>query len=81
MKKLGASSERLVAAGRTDSGVHAMGQVVHFDMPKSWDPYRLAEAMNFHMKPKPVVVLAAAEVDEEFSARFSAISRKYIYRI
>ncbi len=73
--------QRLVAAGRTDSGVHALGQVVHADLNKNWDPYRLSEALNFHMKPEKVACLACALVEDEFSARFSAIQRHYRYRI
>ncbi|MEZ5899326.1 MAG: tRNA pseudouridine(38-40) synthase TruA [Hyphomicrobiaceae bacterium] len=68
-------------AGRTDAGVHALGQVAHFDLVKSWDPFRVQEAMNFHLKPHPAVVLSCAVVDEQFDARFSAVQRHYFYRI
>ncbi len=68
-------------AGRTDSGVHALGQVVHFDSAKDWQPYRLREALNFHLRPEPVSVLEAAVADPEFDARFSATARHYLYRI
>lgn len=69
------------AAGRTDAGVHALGQVVHFDLQRQWDSFRLREALNYHLKPHPVAVLAADEVPESFEARFSATARHYEYRI
>lgn len=69
------------AAGRTDSGVHALGQVVHFDLSRSWDPFRIQEALNYHLKPHPVAVVACEEVGSDFEARFSATRRHYEYRI
>lgn len=69
------------AAGRTDAGVHALGQVVHFDLDRDWDPFRIGEALNYHLKPHPVAVLKADAVTEAFEARFSAIGRHYEYRI
>ena len=69
------------AAGRTDAGVHALAQVVHFDLQREWDPFRVREALNYHLKPHPVAVLAAEAVDESFEARFSAKARHYEYRI
>ncbi len=74
-------SVEVQAAGRTDAGVHALGQVVHFDLRRDWDPFRIAEAMNFHLKPHPVAVIGAREVEEDFQARFSATSRHYLYKI
>jgi len=71
----------IAAAGRTDAGVHALGQVAHCDMAKDWDPFRLSEALNYHLKPLPVAVVAAARVDETFHARFSARERRYRYRV
>src|SRR5215470_15986209 len=59
------------AAGRTDAGVHARGQVVHFDLGKDWDPFRVSEALNHHLKPDPIAVIAASAVDDAFHARFS----------
>jgi tRNA pseudouridine38-40 synthase len=70
-----------VAAGRTDAGVHAAGQVVHFDLARAWDPARIREALNFHLRPDPVVALDAAEASPEFHARLSATRRRYAYRI
>ena len=68
-------------AGRTDAGVHAIGQVAHLDMGRPWDPARLAAALNAHLRPHPVAVLAAAEVAEGFHARFDAVEREYVYRM
>ncbi|MBU1176804.1 MAG: tRNA pseudouridine(38-40) synthase TruA [Alphaproteobacteria bacterium] len=69
------------AAGRTDTGVHALGQVAHVDLQKDWDPFRVGEAINFHLKPDPVAVLSVEKVDAAFEARFSAKARHYEYRI
>ena len=69
------------AAGRTDAGVHALGQVVHVDLSKDWDPFRIREALNYHLRPDPVAVLLVEAVNESFEARFSAIARHYEYRI
>ena len=76
---LGFSGEAVTiqAAGRTDSGVHALGQVVHFDLSKAWDPFRIREAMNYHLRPNPVAVIEAAAVPDTFEARFSALARHY----
>ena len=68
-------------AGRTDAGVHATGQVAHCDLAKDWEPFRLLEAINWHLKPAPVAVVAAERVADDFHARFSAIERRYLYRI
>lgn len=68
-------------AGRTDTGVHATGQVAHLDLLRDWDPFRLGEALNYHLKPLPISVLAAAPVADDFHARFSAVERRYEYRI
>jgi len=71
----------IAGAGRTDAGVHATGQVAHCDMARDWDPFRLAEAVNWHLKPEPVAVLAAERVAGDFHARFSATGRRYLYRV
>ena len=76
------SGETVVqAAGRTDAGVHALGQVVHFDLVRDWDANRVREALNYHLKPHPVAVLEAALAGEGFEARFGALARHYEYRI
>ena len=77
------SGERptVVAAGRTDGGVHALGQVAHLDLDKRADPFRIMEAVNFHLKPLPIAILACEPAAADFHARFSAIERRYRYRI
>lgn len=69
------------AAGRTDAGVHATGQVAHVDLERQWDTRVLRNAINAHLRPHPVSVLKIEQVDEDFHARFSAIRRHYLYRI
>lgn len=71
----------IAAAGRTDAGVHATGQVAHCDMARDWDPFRLSEALNFHLKPAPVAILRAVRVADDFHARFSATERRYLFRL
>ncbi|SIO56133.1 tRNA pseudouridine38-40 synthase [Rhodovulum sp. ES.010] len=71
----------IAAAGRTDAGVHALGQVAHCDMARDWDPFRLSEALNHHLKPAPVAVVACARVADDFHARFSATDRRYLFRL
>lgn len=72
---------RVTGAGRTDSGVHASGQVAHFELSRHWDPAIIREALNFHLRPDPIVILDAAIAAPGFDARFSAIKRHYLYRI
>ena len=69
------------AAGRTDSGVHALAQVVHFDIARDAEAFRVREALNYHLKPRPIAVTDAEAVDDSFHARFSAVERRYRYRI
>jgi tRNA pseudouridine38-40 synthase len=71
----------LHGAGRTDSGVHATGQVAHLDLARETTAKTLRDALNFHLKPQPVAVLAAEAVADDFHARFSARGRRYLYRI
>ena len=81
LAKLEPGPHTIAAAGRTDTGVHGRGQVAHVDLTKHWDPFRLSQALNQHLRPLPVAVLACAEVPEDFHARFSAVERRYLYRI
>jgi tRNA pseudouridine38-40 synthase len=68
-------------AGRTDSGVHALGQVAHIDLVKTLEADKVRDALNFHLKPDPVAVIEAQSVNDDFHARFSAVRRHYLYRI
>lgn len=73
-------------AGRTDTGVHATGQVAHVDFPRDWPAAKLMDALNAHLKhdraePHPIAILSVEIVGEEFDARFSAKARHYLYRI
>lgn len=68
-------------SGRTDAGVHALGQVAHFDIKKWYQPNVIMRALNFYLKKHPVSIIAAEEVTEDFHARFSAKQRHYVYRI
>ena len=68
-------------AGRTDSGVHALGQVAHFELAREWPADTVRDALNFHLKPNPVSVVEAEAAAADFHARFSAKGRSYLYRI
>ncbi|MEM9342456.1 MAG: tRNA pseudouridine(38-40) synthase TruA [Pseudomonadota bacterium] len=81
LAKLEESLPSIAAAGRTDAGVHAFAQVAHCDMAKAWEPFRLSEALNYHLKPDPVAVVEAVEVPDDWHARFSAVGRRYLYRV
>lgn len=69
------------AAGRTDAGVHATGQVAHVDLARDWRPDRLREALNAHLRLFPIAIVRVDAVAGDFEARFSAVRRHYIYRI
>jgi len=71
----------IAAAGRTDAGVHALAQVAHCDLTREWDPHRLSEALNFHLKPQPVAIIDCARVADDWHARFSALERRYLFHI
>ena len=81
LAKLEPRDHTIAAAGRTDSGVHATAQVAHCDMDKDWDPFRLSEALNWHLKPEPVAITACALVPDGWHARFSAVERRYLFRL
>jgi tRNA pseudouridine38-40 synthase len=72
---------RLQAAGRTDTGVHATGQVVHIDLEREWKPEVVRDAMNAHLVPEPISVLEVDVPGGDWHARFSATERRYLYRI
>ncbi|MBV9569824.1 MAG: tRNA pseudouridine(38-40) synthase TruA [Alphaproteobacteria bacterium] len=77
------SGERITVtgAGRTDAGVHALGQVAHFDLSKIFSSDKVRDALNHHLKPAPVSVLDADQATGDFHARFSATRRSYLYRM
>jgi tRNA pseudouridine38-40 synthase len=68
-------------AGRTDAGVHALGQPAHMDLVKDWQPDKIRDALNAQLRPDPISVLACERAREDFDARFSAVARHYLYRI
>ena len=71
----------LYGSSRTDAGVHALGQVAHFSIKKAFTCYQVQNAINYHLKPLPVVIIKVEVVDDDFCARFLAIKRHYQYRI
>lgn len=81
--KLGENDILVQGAGRTDAGVHALGQVAHADLQRPWKPFRLMEALNAHLRQsqEPIAILDCDTCNDEFHARFSAIGRRYVYRI
>lgn len=72
---------KVQGAGRTDTGVHASGQVAHFDLSRDWEPEKIREALNHYFKPNPIAAILVEAVDPRFHARFSATGRRYLYRI
>ncbi|KAJ02914.1 tRNA pseudouridine(38-40) synthase TruA [Sulfitobacter mediterraneus] len=81
LAKLEPRDHTIAAAGRTDAGVHALAQVAHCDMTGDWQAFRLSEALNYHLKPQPVAITACVAVEEDFHARFTALERRYLFRI
>jgi tRNA pseudouridine38-40 synthase len=81
VRKFSGQAVRIAAAGRTDTGVHATGQVVHVDLERDWPARTVMNALNAHLIEDEVSVLDAALVDDEWHARFSATGRRYLYRI
>ena len=81
IRKFTGESVSLRGAGRTDAGVHALGQVAHFDLERAWEPFKVCAALNFHLKPDPIVAVDVCLAAPDFDARFSAVGRHYLYRI
>ncbi|MBY0530620.1 MAG: tRNA pseudouridine(38-40) synthase TruA [Xanthobacteraceae bacterium] len=81
VEKLSGVRTKVSGAGRTDAGVHALGQVAHVDFSKDWETGTIRDGLNAHLRPHPVAILSAEKADEDFDARFSAIKRHYVYRI
>lgn len=71
----------LHAAGRTDAGVHALAMRAHIDVKKPFEPFRMMEALNAHLRPQPIAVIACETKPPDWHARFSCIGRSYLYRI
>ncbi len=72
---------KVFTAGRTDAGVHALGQIAHFDLERNFLPNKIRDAINFHIRPHAVTILQAEIVSDKFHARFNALERAYLYRI
>lgn len=81
IRRLGAEMVDVRGAGRTDAGVHALGQVAHFDLEKDWPVDTVRNAVNFHLRPDPISIIACDVIEPGFDARFSAVGRHYLYRI
>ncbi len=81
IEKFCGEATTLFGAGRTDAGVHALGQVAHFDLAEAAEADTIRDALNFHLRPAAISVLAAEPVDDDFNARFSATERAYLFRI
>ncbi len=81
LSKIDGQEHTIAAAGRTDAGVHGLAQVAHCELTKDLTPFRLSEALNFHLKPNPVAIVDAASVSDDWHARFSAVERRYLFRI
>ncbi|CAK0743586.1 tRNA pseudouridine synthase A [Azospirillaceae bacterium] len=79
--RLSGESVRVYGSGRTDAGVHALGQMAHVDLQRSYRSDVIRDALNYHMRPWPVAVLSAELVGDDFHARLSATERRYLYRI
>jgi len=81
LRKIQPDFDSIAAAGRTDAGVHASAQVAHCDMTRDWEPQKLSEAVNFHLRPNPIALIDVARVPDDFHARFSALERRYLFRV
>jgi tRNA pseudouridine38-40 synthase len=81
LEKLSGERTKVSGAGRTDAGVHALGQAAHIDLGKEWETDTIRDGLNAHLRPQPVAVLSAERVSDDFDARFSATKRHYLYRI
>ena len=79
--RLSGETVRVHGSGRTDAGVHALGQVCHFDLEKMFTGLKLRDALNFHLKPAPIAVVTVEPAAEDFHARLTSVGRSYVYRI
>lgn len=81
LERITGEKATLHCAGRTDAGVHGLAMRAHADITKDIAPFRLMEALNAHLRPDPVAILACEAVPEDWHARFSCVGRAYVYRI
>lgn len=81
LAKIEPRKHTIAAAGRTDAGVHGLAQVAQCDLERDWDPFRLSEALNYHLKPAPIAIVDCAHAPEGWHARFSAVERRYHFRL
>jgi tRNA pseudouridine38-40 synthase len=81
VEKLSGDRTKIYGAGRTDAGVHALGQVAHIGLSKDWETDTIRDGLNAHLRPHPVAILSVEKTADDFDARFSAIKRHYLYRI
>ena len=81
LKKIQGEAVTLFGAGRTDAGVHATGQAAHIDLRDDFPARKVADALNYHLRPDPIAVLSAEIVPDDFHARFDATERRYRYII
>ena len=81
INEFGQPNTEVFGSGRTDAGVHALGQVAHFDLNKTYEPYDIKNALNYFLKSDDIYIKKVELVDQEFHARFSALERSYIYKI
>jgi tRNA pseudouridine38-40 synthase len=81
LSEIEGAARSIQGAGRTDAGVHALGQVAHVDLKKPWGPDRLRDALNARVRPHAVSIVSADLAPPTFEARFSATRRRYVYRI
>jgi tRNA pseudouridine38-40 synthase len=79
--KFSGETPKVSGAGRTDAGVHALGQVAHVDLAKDWPIDTIRDALNAQLRPNPIAILNVERVAPDFDARFSARARHYLYRI
>lgn len=71
----------VISAGRTDSGVHALGMVAHADIEREMPAEKIRDALNYHLRPNPAAAVSVEAADPDFSARFDCVRRHYRYRI
>ncbi len=81
VKGFSGEDTKAVAAGRTDTGVHALGMVIHIDLSKEYPLDTIRDALNYHLKPNPIAVILVQAVPDDLHARFSCLRRHYLYRL